>query len=279
VELVPLYWLAGIPESEGTFLSAPPSQPSSPIVRICMTDADVVTHAATLLDRAVTPVPPRKAHYKPPFITQIKGAEAIALMSAVRPVLGPERTAQVDRVLAGRAPYRRLRATSPRFPLLERFDGTSREPNALSWLAGLLEGEGTFVVTCDAQQRCSPVLSVNMCDRAVVRRVGQLLGAPSVTFRKARKPAWRPTYLTKVGGAHAAEWMTPLREFMGERRRSAIDFALASYKPVRLVSPPVTCIVASCSEPHRGRGLCHKHYMMWSRDRANGREARITPLR
>jgi len=30
---------------------------------------------------------------------------------------------------------------------------------------------------------------------------------------------------------------------------------------------------------HRSRGLRHTLYMMWSRDNANGREARITPLR
>ena len=101
VELCDLYWLAGILEGEGTFVSGPPSQPNSPIARISMTDLDTVTRAAGVLDRAVTPVRARKPHYKSVFNTQIKGAEAVALMMAVLPILGPDRTRQIERVLAG----------------------------------------------------------------------------------------------------------------------------------------------------------------------------------
>jgi len=281
VELLPPYWLAGLLEGEGTFLSGPPSDPSSPIVRLCMTDVDVVTRAAALLDRAVTPVRPRQAHHKPPFVTQIKGAGAVALMAAVRPVLGPDRTAQVDRALASWAPRRaRSRREPTRFSVLDAITGWSEaDPRALSWLTGLLEGEGAFTVSCDAKSHCYPVLSVQMCDAAVIFRAAQILGVDRVAFREPQRPEWRPTYVAKVGGAHAADWMKKFRPFMGERRRAAIDMALSSYRPVQLVSPPGTCVVPDCDRPHRARGLCHMHYMMWSRDKANGREARITPLR
>jgi hypothetical protein len=73
--------------------------------------------------------------------------------------------------------------------------------------------------------------------------------------------------------------MLRLKAAMGKRRQEAIDEALGSYRPIRLVDPPDHCAVAGCFDAHRGRGLCHKHYMMWSRDKAKGREARITPLR
>ena len=165
MELCDLYWLAGILEGEGTFVSGPPSQPNSPIARISMTDLDTVTRAAGLLERAVTPVRARKPHYKPVFNTQIKGAEAVALMMAVGPILGPDRTRQIDRVLAGWAPRRRSSSADPgRFPVLDPIDDLSAKNGlAMSWLAGLLEGEGTFSFTCDAKQRCYPVVSVNMC--------------------------------------------------------------------------------------------------------------------
>src|SRR5687768_2560293 len=101
MELHPFYWLAGILEGEGTFMNGPPSSPNSPIARICMTDRDVVTRAALLLDRAVTPVRARDSHHKPPYLTQIKGAEAVGLMRAMRPVLGPDRQRQIDHVVAG----------------------------------------------------------------------------------------------------------------------------------------------------------------------------------
>jgi len=275
--LDPFYWLAGILEGEGTFMSGPPSRPNAPVVRIRMTDRDVVERSAALLDRAVTPIRPRQAHYKPPFITQLRGAEAVDLMIAMRPVLGPERTAQIDRVLARWSPRgRRSRPKAPRFPVLDGIDGsTSRDPRALSWLAGLLEGEGTFSLTCDSY----PVISLNMCDGSVVRIAAKLVEARSVALREARRPEWRPTFVAQVGGAHAAEWMKRLRAFMGQRRTAAIDAALSQYHPIRLIDPPLSCVVPGCSAPHRGRGLCHKHYMMWSRDKTNGRETRITPLR
>lgn len=280
MEFCPLYWLAGILEGEGTFLSGPPSNPNSPIARICMTDRDVVARASSLLDRAVTPVPARKVHYKPPYITQIKGVEAVQLMRAMRPVLGPDRRRQIDQALAGWDLRRaRSRKKPTRFSPLSAFDFVPTDDRAMGWLAGLLEGEGTFGLTCDARWRCYPVVSLTMCDAAVVFRAARILGADSVSMREPEHADWRPTYVAKVGGRRAADWMRTLRDFMGERRRAAIDAALARYRPVYLVDPPESCVVPGCSEPHRGRGLCHKHYMMWSRDKAKGRAARIAPLR
>lgn len=85
--------------------------------------------------------------------------------------------------------------------------------------------------------------------------------------------------MTAVSGHDAAMWMIKLRESMGERRRNAIDNALAKYRPIRLIDAPTTCMVPECLQTHRSRGLCHKHYMSWSRDVARGRTPRITPLR
>jgi hypothetical protein len=280
MEFYPHYWLAGILEGEGTFMSAPPSTPSSPVARICMTDRDIVARAAELLERAVVPVRARKDHYRSPYVTQVKGVAAVELMRAMRPVLGPNRRRQIDQVVNGwRVGRIRVRAAPGRFTPLDRFDFDRRDDRALSWLAGLLEGEGTFGTTCDERMRCYPVVSIKMCDAAVVFRAARILSAEAVGMREPELPEWQPTYTAKVAGARASEWMRTLRDLMGERRRAAIDVALGKYHPVNLVDAPASCVVPDCVEPHRGRGLCHKHYMMWSRDRANGRAARIVPLR
>lgn len=148
----------------------------------------------------------------------------------------------------------------------------------VAWLAGLLEGEGTFCVTRSGRL-AYPVVQVHMCEEVVVRRAARILGTTSVWPEKPRFARWRPTYATAVSGSAAAPWMRRLRPFMGVRRTAAIDAALAAYHPIRLIHPPATCVVDGCDAPHRSRGLCHKHYMSWMRDVAKGRAPRVTPLR
>ena len=148
----------------------------------------------------------------------------------------------------------------------------------LAWLAGLLEGEGCFSTT-QADGHSYPVISLNMVSRDIVARAARLLATTNVHPVPARDPSWRPTVRAAVSGAAAAAWMQRLRPLMGERRRAAIDDALDRYYPIRLIEVPATCCVSECSEPPRARGLCHKHYMTWLRDRARARRPRVTPLR
>ena len=175
--------------------------------------------------------------------------------------------------------------SSPYMPRSPELPHAALEPpgpghrGATPWLAGLLEGEGTFSLN-----GTYPVVSVNMCDQDIVARAAALFASePTRVWQRfdAREEArgWSSSYVTAVSGARAAELMRTLRPLMGSRRRAAIDRALEVYDPVRLVKPPATCVVAHCDRPHRSRGLCNTHYMMWSRDRESGREARITPLR
>ena len=156
---------------------------------------------------------------------------------------------------------------------------TAAHAGAIPWLAGLLEGEGTFSI-----RGTYPVVSVNMCDRDVVSRAAALmaLDGPRVWEQfDARDQArgWSRSYVTAVTGARAAVLMRTLRPLMGARRGIAIDRALAAYHPIRLTAPPEICVIEGCERPHRSRGLCNTHYMKWSRDRAHGREARVPSLR
>jgi hypothetical protein len=317
------FWLVGLLEGEGTFLAGPPTSRGQPIVRVSMTDRDVIERVGAIIDRAVVPVRVRRSHHKTPYVTCIKGAPAVALMRAVRPHMATVRGAQIDRAIASwhghRARWRRRAARCsamdcPRegsrrglckrhydqwwkaarrgrttgFAPSEAPEMTIRggegppgldEAHALAWLAGLLEGEGTFSLLRESAAVAYPQIKLEMCDENTVARAAQLINAPSVRRREAQQEGWSPTYVAVITGQAAAMWMRRLRDLMGGRRRAAIDAALSEYRPIRLVDPPATCIVEQCGRPHRGRGLCHKHYMMWSRDRAKGREPRIVPLR
>lgn len=148
----------------------------------------------------------------------------------------------------------------------------------VSWLAGLLEGEGTFGSSGDTANSY-PIISIQMCDEDVIARVRGLLGSPGTYRRDSAKVNWNPTFTTRLTGHAAASWMRILRPLMGRRRGTAIDRALAAYRPIRLVDPPPRCVVPGCDRPHESRGLCHKHCISWLRDVAKGREPRATPLR
>jgi hypothetical protein len=317
------FWLIGILEGEGTFLAASPSGRGIPVVRVSMTDRDVVDRVGRLIERAVVPVRKRRVHHKTPYVTTIKGAPAVLLMRAIYPYMGTYRQPQIERAIASWHGHRMRwprtsapcaasncsRAGARRGLCLRHYDrwwkaarrghktevapfdppgqtlgpvgdgAAFGEACTLAWIAGLLEGEGTFSVDRQSADIAYPVIKLEMCDEAVVICAAKVLGAPSVRRVDPEKEDWSPTFVAAITGHDAATWMRRLRSSMGTRRTAAIDAALAQYHPIRLIDPPALCVVAGCGGVHRGRGLCHKHYMMWSRDKAKGRVARIAPLR
>jgi hypothetical protein len=99
----------------------------------------------------------------------------------------------------------------------------------LHWLAGLLEGEGTFVAGPPSAPR-SPGVQLSMADRDVMERAAALLGC-GVSVVPARREGWRTAYCARVRGARAVRWMQLLRPLMGRRRQQQIDRALACHAP------------------------------------------------
>jgi hypothetical protein len=263
VDVLDLQWLAGLLEGEGSFLRAVPSSPRCPSIRLEMCDRDVVDRSARLLKRAVIPITPRQPKHRRSYVTTIKGQPAIRLMMELAPLMSDVRRRQIRRAVRGLAStHLPARAWTP----------------TVHWLAGLLEGEGTF--TAKGIRGSWVTISVEMCDRATVRRVADILGATAI-WRDAGDPGrgWQPTYITKVSGNRARPWMATVHPFMSKRRQAAIDRALASWTPTRLWPAPADCIVRDCGRPHRARGLCHVHYMRWSRYRAVGKDPGFQPLR
>jgi hypothetical protein len=115
----------------------------------------------------------------------------------------------------------------------------------LAWLAGLLEGEGSFMLS---KSRTGGKIyhyarvGVQMADRDVVERAAALMGAKSV--RVIRPIPKRGLLTQKVmfrawkDGAGAAGLIRELRPFMGERRKAQMDAVLADHGSVEVGRPP-----------------------------------------
>ena len=104
----------------------------------------------------------------------------------------------------------------------------------LMWLAGLLEGEASFMRT---RRKRTPKyhpawwqrdlrLAIAMIDRDVIARVAAMFGT---TYRpcKPSKEGYQVQFATSLHGPRAIRLMTLLRPHMGARRKKQIDLALA----------------------------------------------------
>lgn len=100
----------------------------------------------------------------------------------------------------------------------------------LYWLAGLLEGEGSFIGPAHGGNKIR--VSIGMTDEDVIARVAALLGR-DYAARPPREAHHKTNYLTSINGQQAAILMALLRPLMGERRRAAIDRALDAWTPPR----------------------------------------------
>lgn len=99
----------------------------------------------------------------------------------------------------------------------------------LHWLAGLLEGEGSFLTGQPSAPRY-PVLALQMTDQDVVGRVAAMFDRKLGRWQ-SRHAREQPVFLVRITGAKAVAWMTALHPLMGERRRLQIDRAVASHAP------------------------------------------------
>lgn len=97
-----------------------------------------------------------------------------------------------------------------------------------AWLAGILEGEGSFIKGPPSLPH-KPQLQVAMTDRDTIERVAGLLGV-SVYHVKRHNPRWKDAYGACARGRHAVEWMRKLYPMMSERRKVQILGAIYSYQ-------------------------------------------------
>lgn len=91
---------------------------------------------------------------------------------------------------------------------------------AVAWAAGVYEGEGS----CHAKNGRNPTLHINMTDRDIVERIGEILpGHTYGPYEHGRGSKHKPFYVWQASSsAHAAEATDVLWPWLGMRRRKQI---------------------------------------------------------
>lgn len=97
----------------------------------------------------------------------------------------------------------------------------------LYWLAGLLEGEGYFGCSDNI-----PKLALQMSDKDIVEKAHCLMGlSVKISHIPGKRAEWSDTYMWKLRGKAAFEWMNTLYPMLGARRRKQIEEARLTYDP------------------------------------------------
>lgn len=148
------------------------------------------------------------------------------------------------------------------------------------WLAGLLEGEGSFLKG-PPSKRSAIAVRLAMTDPDVVARVAELFDRSMCRSDRGVEFGLRPVFITALKGAAAARLMRALHPVMGHRRRAQIERALSGphRTAIRWKRPSKECSVAACIDPGKVKGLCRRHYRSWGRRRTGAAKARICPGR
>lgn len=96
----------------------------------------------------------------------------------------------------------------------------------LYWLAGILEGEGSFGIYGSSKV---PLLSMQSTDFDVAIKVAKLLNT-NYTNIFPRKPGYKRIYNVAIRSTGAISWMMTLYSLMSIRRKSKIEEVINLWK-------------------------------------------------
>ncbi len=89
------------------------------------------------------------------------------------------------------------------------------------WLAGLLEGEGSFLKPRPSTPTI-PRITIEMCDKDVIERVAYVFGVNYIYHRKPRNERRKDGYGVASAAKNAVKIMQAIYPIMGERRKQQI---------------------------------------------------------
>lgn len=101
---VQVQWAAGLLEGEGSFLAPRPSSPNSPVLKVEMTDRDIIERFSAMWGVSTQAIKARERHYKTPYRAVLRGSRAVEWMQVLRPHMGLRRQSQIENAIDGWAP-------------------------------------------------------------------------------------------------------------------------------------------------------------------------------
>jgi hypothetical protein len=104
------------------------------------------------------------------------------------------------------------------------------EENNFHWVAGLLEGEGSFIAGSPSEPN-RPRISVAMTDEDVIERLAAVLNVQYKALA-SRNEHHKNVYRVIIRGAQAVELMKRLHPLLGERRKQQIDRVVDNFRDV-----------------------------------------------
>ena len=100
----------------------------------------------------------------------------------------------------------------------------------LYWLAGLLEGEGSFTKPPPSKKN-KIAIHLEMTDRDIVEKAARIMSAS--VYCPKRREKYKQSYRFNLSHAKAFYWMTLLFPLMGSRRQQRIKECLEEYNPIK----------------------------------------------
>ena len=113
----------------------------------------------------------------------------------------------------------------------------------LHWLAGLLEGEGCFLLALSralGYRYAHARIDLAMTDYDIMARAANLLGSRvrKTTYKRDPSPLtgkpYKPIYKTSVYSLRAEKWMSILYPLLGKRRQKQIRLVFSHLAAVRV---------------------------------------------
>lgn len=153
-------------------------------------------------------------------------------------------------------------------PITQHNSDWNADEADILWLAGLLEGEGSFTLN----RGLFPTIGLAMTDYDVVEKAAKIMGVNNIYLEKKTKQGWKDAYRAQLIGYHAVRVMERIKPYMGERRTKKINEVLIMWNSLSHYREKGK--LNECGHPdekHYGRGMCRRCYMVWYKESGRGK--------